>query len=476
MGPPRQRDASDESQQERYQSMSERREDQIWQMVVTSIQEHEKSQQLNVWLGRIRLAEIGDSKIVLEVANQFFRDHLDNHYYDIFYKHFKEILNLTPHLIFRVNPELKLPVEPEAELLPPPEPPQVAKSGKRATGVLLGAVNPRHTFENFVEGKSNQFAYNACRACAEKPGERYNPLFIAAGSGLGKTHLLTAIGHFIHEQDTSATISVVTAEKFTNEFIAQVRTHNMEEFRRKYREQCDVLLVDDIQFLAGKTGTLEEFFHTFNSLTAASKLVVLTSDKPPAEIGAFEERIRTRFAHGLIVDISPPELETRIAILENMAQREGVHLDSKVSTFIASCVRSNVRELEGALTRVLAYASFHGVEVSEDLARKALQSILREAEEKVTVEKIQDCVARYFGIKVADLCSQCRKRKYTEPRRMAMLLCRKHLGLSYPELGAKFGGKDHSTVIHACDKALEDLEQDEDLRNALLAIEREFIP
>jgi len=310
-------------------------------------------------------------------------------------------------------------------------------------------LNPKYTFENFVVGSSNRFSHAAARAAAEDLGMRYNPLFIYGNSGLGKTHLMQAIGHEALKNNPDCKVVYVTSETFTDEYINAIRDGKANSFKNKYR-RADLLLVDDIQFFAGKESTLEEFHHTFNALYENNKQIVLTSDRPPMEIQPIEERLRSRFSWGLTTNIAPPDLETRMAILKDKAETSNVVIDKESILYIADHVKANVRELEGALTRVIAFSSLNNSPISYDLCVEALKSILGETNKKpITVEDIQRVTAENFNIKVSDILSQKRSRDVSVPRQIAMYLSRELTDASLPKIGELFGGKDHSTVIYA---------------------------
>lgn len=330
----------------------------------------------------------------------------------------------------------------------------------------------KSSFESFVIGSSNQFAHAAAMAVAKMPGKNYNPLFIYGGVGLGKTHLLNAIGMEILKRDPSARIIFTSSEKFMNELIYCMRFDKMVEFRRKYRDRCDVMLIDDIQFIAGKERTQEEFFHTFNHLYDLQKQIVLTSDKSPREIPDLEERLKSRFEWGLQADIQVPDLETRIAILRKKAEDDGIPLEDELGLFLASNIKSNVRELEGSLIRLNALATLNKIPLSVNLAREGLKNILGDMDRILTVEQIQKVVADYYKIRLADLTGKRRMRSFALPRQIAMYLCRKHVRSSYPEIGYKFGGKDHSTVVHAFSKIQKDVASDKTLQNHIGTLEQ----
>lgn len=333
-------------------------------------------------------------------------------------------------------------------------------------------LNPKYVFETFVIGNSNRFAHAASLAVAEDPAKVYNPLFLYGGVGLGKTHLMHAIGHRIRQHHPNAKVLYISSEKFTNELINSIRDGNPESFRKKYRN-IDVLLVDDIQFLSKKEHTQEEFFHTFNTLHEANKQIILSSDRPPREIPTLEDRLRSRFEWGLITDIQAPDLETRIAILRKKAMLETLDIPNEVMVFIATRIDNNIRELEGALIRVMAYASLTKLPITLDLATEALKDILPNGKPKrITIDSIKEVVSTYFKIKLDDLSAKKRTRNVTYPRQIAMYLCRELTDSSLPKIGEEFGGRDHTTVIHAHDKILRELNEDNRMQNTLAELIR----
>ena len=328
-------------------------------------------------------------------------------------------------------------------------------------------LNPKYTFDTFVIGNSNRFAHAACVAVAESPARAYNPLFLYGGVGLGKTHLMHAIGHHIVTQKKDAKVVYVSSEKFTNELINSIKDDRNEEFRNKYRN-VDILLIDDIQFIAGKERTQEEFFHTFNSLHEANKQIIISSDRPPKEIPTLEDRLRSRFEMGLITDIQAPDFETRIAILRKKAQMENIEVSNEVTNYIAKNIKSNIRELEGALTRVIAYSSLTNRTISFDLAVEALKDIITTTKnEEITVNRIKEKVASVFNIKMEDFNSKKRTRSIAYPRQIAMYLSRELTDLSLPKIGEEFGGRDHTTVIHAHDKIVKDIQVNEEIKSKI---------
>lgn len=356
-------------------------------------------------------------------------------------------------------------------------PPPASESLARATVLQAGqrssqrAIDARYTFDNFVIGASNQFAYASAFAVANRPGAQYNPLFLYSQPGLGKTHLLHAIANQVIAHNPAMRVCYISAESFMNELIESIQHQKMPGFRAKYRDGFDVLLIDDVQFIAGKTSTEEEFFHTFNALHAAKKQIVVSSDRPPKDIEKLEERIRTRFEWGLVSDIQPPEIETRIAILKAKAERDDVYLPDDVATFLATHVKNNVRALEGVLVKLKAQASLTGAEISLEMAKSELKSSIPEENSQITVETIQSTVAKYFQIKVQDLKSTSKKRTFSLPRQIAFYLVRKYTGLGFKEIGLYFGGKDHSTVVYGCDQIERAIESDPEVRNTVEAIQ-----
>lgn len=336
-----------------------------------------------------------------------------------------------------------------------------------------GHLNRHYTFDTFVKGDSNQFAVATCLSAAENPGKAYNPLFIYGSTGLGKTHLLHAVGNLVLKNNPSAVVTYISSERFMNEMIYCLRFSKMWDFRQKYRS-CDVFLVDDIQFISGKKATQEEFFHTFNTLYAAKKQIVITSDLFPKDIPDIEDRLRNRFQWGLIADIQPPSIEHRIAILLSKAAKLGIRLRDDVAEYIAKHAKRNVRELEGALHRINAFAALQGEDISMDLAVRTFKDVLGEPPKRLTIETVQKTVADHFKLRVADLKSKRRQRAFAHPRQIAMFLSRKLTNASYPEIGEKFGGKDHTTVMHNVRKIEDTLDKDLDLKAHVEALERQL--
>lgn len=344
----------------------------------------------------------------------------------------------------------------------------------QANSVEIASKNPfdsKYSFENFIIGGSNEFAHAACQAVSKQPGQCYNPLFIFGGNGLGKTHLLKAIAHRIYQNGNHPRIIFLTSESFTNELIQAIRLDKMREFREKYRSGCDVLLLDDVHFLAGKERTQEEFFYTFNYLHESRKQIVLTSDRYPKDVEGLENRLQTRFEWGLVADIQPPEMETRIAILQNKAEEEHIEIPDDVARYIASHITTNIRELEGSLHRLQAYSSLCGAPISLELSQQILKDIAPKTPHQLTAEGILRLVALQFQIRISDIKSEKRLRRLTIPRQICMYLLRKHLLLSYPEIGRLLGGKDHTTVLHGVNKISTLLKADTEILKATTAIE-----
>jgi chromosomal replication initiator protein len=352
---------------------------------------------------------------------------------------------------------------------PEPAPSQSAQAAKQARldfDSVDHQLNPRYTFDSFVVGGANQFAHAAALAVAEAPSKAYNPLYLYGGVGMGKTHLMQAIGHQVKARNPSLRLTYISAEKFTNEVINSLRFDRMVSFRDRFRS-VDVLMVDDIEFIAGKERTQEEFFHTFNALHDLQKQIVLSSDCPPKEIAAIEERLRSRFEWGLIADIQPPDLETKIAILHRKAETEHFQLSDEVAEFIARSIKSNVRELEGALTRMVAYTSLTGAPVNMATAQTALRNIIATQEKKVTIELIQKRVVEQFGLRDQDLKVRSNSRAIAYPRQIAMYLVKQLTSASLPEIGRQFGGKHHTTVLHSINKIEELRRTDKDLNRTI---------
>lgn len=350
----------------------------------------------------------------------------------------------------------------------------VTQKKESAAPELPQNLNPKYVFSSFVVGNSNRMAHAASLAVAESPAKAYNPLFLYGNSGLGKTHLMHSIAHFILDKNPSAKVLYVTSETFTNELILSIQNNKNEEFRNKYRN-IDVLLIDDIQFISKKEGTQEEFFHTFNALYESNKQIIISSDRPPKEIKTLEDRLRSRFEWGLIADIQPPDYETRIAILRTKAERDHLEVPDDVMAYIAKNIVSNIRELEGALTRIVAYATLTSQKISLSLAEKSMKDIYSDsAQVPLTAELIQEVVANHYNIRVEDIQGNKKPKNIAFPRQISMYLCRKMLDLTLPKIGEAFGGRDHTTVIHAITKIEKQMETDAELKNTIMELEKEI--
>jgi chromosomal replication initiator protein len=428
---------------------------QLWGQVLIAVQVRLDSQHaFDTWLKPIQPVSLSPQLVELEVPNPFFIDWIHQHHLNLLRQSLREVLG--------TDPEVRFTTREPASPAPAPSYDPVAAPGSETPQIVLpredrawldSRLNPRLTFESFVVGGSNAFAHAGCRAVAERPGEAYNPLFIFAGSGLGKTHLLHAIGHAVRARRPNARVYYVSAERFTNEMIYAIQHAQTLAFRNKYRN-VDVLLIDDIQFLAGKESTQEEFFYTFNALRDAHKQVVVTADKAPKDIPMLEERLTSRFNQGLVADIEHPDLETRMAILRNRIEQDGdgVVLPDDVLLLIADRIRSNVRELEGCLVRVLALGSLLHQKITLQMAEQVLQHYVNPEPDRMTPERILSAVAERFGVKIELLCGQRRTQSVALPRQVAMYVMRQLTTLSLAEIGRAFGGRDHTTVMYACDK------------------------
>lgn len=435
---------------------------QLWEKTLNIIKSEMSEVSFNTWIKSCEPLSISSDSIRLGVPNEFTKDILEQRYKDLVANAIKLISSKKYNIEFLIKSETsELPSEDTAVK------PSKKNSSVIVNDLMLATLNPKYTFDSFVIGNSNRFAHAASLAVAEAPAKAYNPLFIYGGVGLGKTHLMHAIGHYILQNNSKSKVVYVSSEKFTNELINAIKDDKNEEFRNKYRN-IDVLLIDDIQFIAGKERTQEEFFHTFNALHEASKQIILSSDRPPKEIPTLEDRLRSRFEWGLIADIQAPDFETRMAILKKKADVENLNVANEVMVYIATKIKSNIRELEGALIRIVAYSSLTGRDITVDLATEALKDIISNKQSKnITIETIQDVVSSYYNLRVEDLKSQRRTRNIAYPRQIAMYLSRKLTDLSLPKIGEEFGGRDHTTVIHAYEKISESLKNDESTQNTI---------
>ena len=433
----------------------------LWEQILARVETKINRHSFYTWFKPTSFLSESSSAVTVRVPNALFKDWLTKHYSAVISEALAEIHreSLAIDFVAEAQPdgtEIELSADEAAVFEAPAAPPGVGPAG----------LNPRYTFDTFIVGSSNQFAHAASRAVAEAPSRSYNPLFIYGGVGLGKTHLMHAVGQYVLRHDPGQKLTYISSERFMNEMINAVRFDRVLDFRERYRS-VDVLLVDDIQFLAGKEGTQTEFFHTFNALYDSQKQIVLSSDRPPHEIPALEERLRSRFEWGLIADIQPPDLETKVAILKKKAETEAVPLPDDVAIYIAGKIKSNIRELEGSLIRLIAYASLTGAEISLPLAQEVLKNILDHEDKAVTIEIIQKFVAEYYNLKLAELKSRNNSKSVAMPRQIAMYLCKSLTHASLPEIGRSFGGKHHSTVIHSIRK-VDDLRKKDASFNSLI--------
>jgi chromosomal replication initiator protein len=427
----------------------------LWDKVLQHTERRVNPHSFATWFRPTRQEGAADDRLVIRVPTRLFAKRLTETY--------GELLKAVLAEIGRPGLALEF-VCPESQ--------PVAASAAAASQAKLDfdssnhQLNPRYTFDTFVVGASNQFAHAAAGAVAEQPSKSYNPLFLYGGVGLGKTHLMQAIGHTLKRRNPALRLTYISAEKFTNEVIASIRFERMSAFRDRFRNM-DVLMVDDIQFIATRERTQEEFFHTFNALYDQQKQIVISSDCPPKEISSIEERLRSRFEWGLIADIQPPDLETKIAILQKKAESEHVYVPDDVAEYIARAIKSNIRELEGALIRLMAYASLTGAEMNLPTAQQVLKNIIETAEKKVTIEQVQKCVGEHFGLRAQDLKIRSNSRVIAFPRQVAMFIVKQLTSASLPEIGKQFGGKHHTTVLHSINK-IETLRQvDKDLNKTI---------
>jgi len=432
------------------------REKSVWEELLSKLEKKLKPQNFKTWFKPTQLYSVTSEKLTIMVPNDFFKKWLDRYYMGMIRR---EIAKISGH-------------EMEVDFILPPKYNNIKKrknvSFKKKRSV--SRLNPRFHFNSFVVGNNNRLAHAAALAVAQSPARAYNPLFIYGKVGLGKTHLLQAIGHYITENSES-TFTYLSSEQFTNELINAIRDDKTTAFRRRYRN-TDVLLVDDIHFLAGKERTQEEFFHTFNALHEAHKQIVLSSDRPPIEIPTLEKRLQSRFEWGLIADIQSPDLETRIAILKKKAEIENMELPDEVATFIAERIKTNIRKLEGCLVRITAHSSLFKEKIDMNSVKEILKGILPEEKPRpITVELVQKTVSKYYKIKESTIKGKKRSRSIAFPRQIAMYLCRELTEDSFPEIGAKFGGKDHTTVMYAYRKIVEQAKKDEVLSNELKELE-----
>ncbi len=420
----------------------------VWNQVLALLERKMTRQSFEHWLKPLKPVAYQYGTLMIEVPNHFSRDWLSDRYAPMIKEALETVVGQDTSLRFLLSREV------------PGVMAYLSKFSVENTGETPINLNPKYVFDSFVVGDSNRFAHAAAYAVGEAPAKAYNPLFIYGGVGLGKTHLMHAIGHMTLENNPHLKVLYTTSEKFTNELINAIKDDQTPQFRSRYRN-IDILLVDDIQFLAKKERTQEEFFHTFNTLYEADKQIVISSDRPPKEIPTLEERLRSRFEWGLITDIQPPDLETRIAILRKKVQMENVAVPDETLVYIADRIQSNIRELEGAFVRVAAYAALTNCEITPEMAAKVLKDIIQPPKPRqINCRLIQEVVGDYFNLRIEDFKAKKRTRAVAYPRQIAMYLTRELTDLSLPKIGEEFGGRDHTTVLHACDKIAAELKED----------------
>ncbi|ARJ50895.1 chromosomal replication initiator protein DnaA [Staphylococcus lutrae] len=443
-------------------------EQEIWENVLNLCKENVTNVSYDTWLKDTTLYTLSDEEAVVIAAQPFIANWLKTNYTDLI-KQFLEAV--TGRQLARI----KFIAEEDLQELNLTSSSNQPAQTPAVDNVVSGEqFNTNNTFETFVIGPGNRFPHAASLAVAESPANAYNPLFIYGGVGLGKTHLMHAIGHYVLENNPSAKVLYTSSEKFTNEFIQSIRNNDTESFREKYRN-IDVLLIDDIQFIQKKEQTQEEFFHTFNDLHQNKKQIVISSDRPPKEISTLEERLKSRFQWGLIVDITPPDFETRMAILQKKTEEENLDIPIESLTYIANQIQTNIRELEGALTRVLAYSKLQGKPITTELTADALKDIIQVTKsKKITIQDIQKVVGEYYSVRIEDFVAKKRTKSIAYPRQIAMYLSRELTDFSLPKIGEEFGGRDHTTVIHAHDKIKKDIENDATLRQEIENLEKEI--
>ena len=441
----------------------------LWSDFITRVSTLVTQQTLETWFKPMHLARIEDKKVCIECPNKFFMDWVVEHHRDKICYIFRDLLGYEPEVEFA-----NINSAPEHILAQKPTPPETpAPPVRKKNGHGGEQLNPQYVFDEFVAGSNSRMAYAACLAVADKPATVYNPLFIYGGVGLGKTHLMQAIGHHLLATRAVSRIHYSSTEMFMNELIAAIRKGNGHEFREKYRN-VDCLLIDDIQFLAGKESTQEEFFHTFNALHGSNKQIVVTSDRPPKEIPTLEERLISRFEWGLISDIQPPDYETRLAILRKKIEKERTYIPDEVLAFIADSVKSNIRELEGSLVKLLVHASVYRKDISIDMAREVLKDFIKHTPKKTNIATIQKVVAQHYRVPVDAMKSKVRTAAYAFPRQVAIYLSREITSCSLTQIGQRFGGRDHTTVIHACQKITLQIQNDVSLKSTVAQLKKEL--
>lgn len=436
----------------------------IWDKSLSKIAEKVGDSVFDLWFKPIKLLQLKDKTIAVEIPNRFFRDWIEDNYPTIIADAVESILG------YPLTVKYKTAEKEDAALRRMDSRLENRRNKLASRGIYL---NPRYTFDTFVVGPSNQFAHAAAMRVGENPGYAYNPLFIYGGVGLGKTHIINAIGNAIVDKNPGMIVYYVSAEQFTNEVVSSIRHEKMAELKEKYRN-VDVLLIDDIQFISGKTTTQEEFFHTFNSLYEKQRQIVISSDRSPMEIADITDRLRSRFSMGLIADIQPPEVETKVAIIYKKADAEKLSINDEVAYFIATKIKSNIRELEGCLIKLGAHASLTGMPIDINMAKNVLKDLISEDDKPITVEAIQKVVCEYFGMKTQELKTKKRTKEVANARQIAMYIAKQNTQLSLSEIGRCFGGKDHATVIYACKQIEDRRSRDENLNKSIENINKKL--
>ena len=441
----------------------------LWSKILEIIKDELGPQSYNSWFINTKIVKFKDQELTISVPSDFCKDWLEKHYIEFIKDILKRTINVDDNLKieFKIDHQNIFPSTPST----PPIPSTPKKETKKVEASLKNneiILKSKYTFDNFVVGNSNRFAHAACLAVAQSPAKSYNPLFVYGGVGLGKTHLMRAIGNYIIQYNNQSGVNIlyISSEKFTNELINSIRDDRTVAFRDRYRN-VDLLLIDDIQFLAGKERTQEEFFHTFNTLYDSNKQIVITSDRPPQEIPTLEDRLISRFECGLITDIQPPDLETRIAILRKKAQTENLNIPDEVINFIAEKIPSNIRQLEGALNKLIAYSTLTKNNLSTSLAQEILKDIIPLENKVISINQIQKAISDYFNIKLSALLSKKRTKDIVTARQIAIYISRELTELSLPVIGAAFGGKDHTTILHSYNKIKNKIEKDKGLKSTI---------
>ncbi len=429
----------------------------IWNSSLSKIEGKIGVGATELWFKPIKLSHIKEKQAILDVPNRFFKDWIEDNHPDLIAESIGTTVGFPISVYYRITEKIE-PTVTEIDLKLENRRQMLASRGIH--------LNPKYTFDNFVVGSSNQFAHAAAKSVSERPGKSYNPLFIYGGVGLGKTHLISATGNAAVDKNSDLSVLYVSSEQFTNEVVSALRHDRMGEFKEKYR-RVDVFLLDDIQFIANKTATQEEFFHTFNALYERQKQIIISSDRSPKEMTAITDRLRSRFSMGLIADIQPPEIETKLAIILKKAEMEMIHIPEEVAYYLASRVKSNIRELEGCLIRLGAQASLTGRPIDKEMAKSTLSDIIEDEEGLITIDYIQKTVCEYFGVKVLDIKAKKRTKEVALPRQVGMYITKKFTDKSLSEIGKYFGGKDHATVIYAC-KQIEDRRAKDEAFNRLI--------